>query len=68
MKGVQWVYIEGKWRPVMSCREIRRGRNKGRLEVQVKKITVTRDKGWRWIMRRFVVNRSAVRQPIGQTG
>ena len=35
----QYAFIDGKWKPLVTPpREIRRGRNKGRIEVGVQKM------------------------------
>ena len=52
---MQKAYIDGKWRPVQEPREIRRGKNKGRIEVKVNKLRKTAS-GWAPVPRPIILD------------
>lgn len=53
------AYIGGKWRAITAAREIRRGRNKGHVEVQVRQ-PVQSGGTWEMRVRKRIVPKTAI--------
>lgn len=53
------AYVEGKWRAITAAREIRRDRNKGRIEVQVRQ-PVQSGSTWEMRTRKRIVSKEAI--------
>lgn len=49
------VYVDGRFKPFNNFREIRRGRNKGCIEVEVRKVVGSKNEGWKIVNRAVVV-------------
>ncbi len=57
------AFVEGKFKPILAAREIRRGRNRGRYEVEVRKVLGSGIK----TVKRIVEKESVRRLPANST-
>lgn len=55
------AWLDGKWRPVQAPREITRGRNAGRIEVQINKLCRDEAGQWKPMPRPVILYREQIR-------
>jgi len=68
MGAVGLVYIAGNFKPFYGFREIKRGRNKGCVEVSIRSIRGSKKKGWWKIVDKteIVMREQVKRFPAGE--